>query len=143
MTGEPWYRLPPQNSEARTLITQLVRYAITGGFAALVNIGLYLTLRIDAQMDPNLAWGFGYLAAVTVGYIVHSRWSFRGHGRRDNLARTGGRFFLASLVSFGLNSLWVWLTVSSFGLPIWAPIPLVLGATPLVVFSLNRKWVFK
>ena len=44
-------------------------------------------------MDPNLAWTIGFLAAVLVGYVVHSRWSFRGHGRRDNLARTGGRFF--------------------------------------------------
>jgi hypothetical protein len=48
---------------------------------------------------------------VLVGYVVHSRWSFRGHGRRDNLARTGGRFVIVSLVSFGLNQFWVWLLV--------------------------------
>ena len=120
---------------------QLVRYALTGGLASIVNIGVYWLLAAKG-MDPNLAWTIGFAAAVLVGYVVHSRWSFRGHGRRDNLARTGGRFVVVSLVSFALNQLWVWLLVVHFGLPLWAPYPLVLGVTPLIVFALNRRWVF-
>jgi putative flippase GtrA len=120
---------------------QLVRYALTGGLASIVNIGVYWVLALRG-MDPNLAWALGYVAAVMVGYVVHSRWSFRGHGRRDNLARTGGRFVLVSLISFALNQFWVWLLVQVWDLPLWAPYPLVLGVTPLVIFALNRKWVF-
>ena len=120
---------------------QLVRYALTGGLASIVNIGVYWVLAGNG-LDPNLAWTVGFMAAVLVGYVVHSRWSFRGHGSRDNLARTGGRFFAVALVSFALNQLWVWLLVRHFGLPWWAPYPLVLGVTPLIVFSLNRRWVF-
>ncbi len=123
------------------LIAQLARYALTGGLASIVNIGVYWVLAANG-MDPNLAWGFGYVAAVIVGYVVHSRWSFRGHGRRDNLARTGSRFVIVSLVSFGLNQLWVWLLVQRLGLPLWSPYPLVLGVTPFVIFALNRRWVF-
>ena len=125
----------------RELVGQLVRYALTGGLASIVNIGVYWLLAARG-MDPNLAWACGFAAAVAVGYVVHSRWSFRGHGRRDNLARTGGRFVIVSLVSFGLNQLWVWLLVQRLDLPLWAPYPLVLGVTPFVVFALNRKWVF-
>ena len=127
-----------QHSE---LLGQLVRYALTGGLASIVNIGVYWVLAARG-MDPNLAWAIGYVAAVLVGYVVHSRWSFRGHGRRDNLARTGGRFVIVSLVSFGLNQLWVWLLVQRLGLPLWSPYPLVIGVTPFIVFALNRKWVF-
>ncbi len=123
------------------LLGQLVRYALTGGLASIVNIGVYWILAARG-MDPNLAWTLGFVAAVIVGYIVHSRWSFRGHGRRDNLARTGGRFVIVSLVSFGLNSFWVWLLVRQFDLPLWSPYPPVLLVTPLVVFALNRRWVF-
>jgi hypothetical protein len=36
----------------------------------------------------------------------------------------------------------VWLLVRQLELPLWAPYPLVLMVTPLVVFGLNRKWVF-
>ena len=127
--------------EHKEVAGQLVRYGLTGGLASIVNIGVYHVLA-DSGMDPNLAWTIGFLAAVLVGYVVHSRWSFRGHGRRDNLARTGGRFFAVSLVSLALNELWVWLLVTHFALPLWAPYPLVLGVTPLIIFSLNRRWVF-
>jgi putative flippase GtrA len=123
------------------LIGQLVRYALTGGLASIVNIGVYWILAARG-MDPNLAWAIGFAAAVVVGYVVHSRWSFRGHGRRDNLARTGGRFVIVSLISFGLNSFWVWLLVRQLALPLWSPYPLVLIVTPLIIFVLNRKWVF-
>jgi putative flippase GtrA len=123
------------------ILGQLVRYALTGGLASVVNIGVYWALA-GGGMDPNLAWTIGFLAAVAVGYVVHSRWSFQGHGRRDNLARTGSRFFAVALVSFAINQLWVWLLVQYFGLPLWAPYPLVLGVTPLIIFALNRRWVF-
>jgi putative flippase GtrA len=96
------------------LLGQLVRYAFTGGLASIVNIGIYWVLR-RAGMDPNLAWAIGFAAAVVVGYVIHSRWSFQGHGRRDNLARTGGRFVIVSLISFALNQLWVWLLVRQLG----------------------------
>jgi putative flippase GtrA len=129
------------SGEHREIVGQLVRYGLTGGLASIVNILVYWVLAAGG-MDPNLAWTIGYLAAVAVGYVIHSRWSFRGHGRRDNLARTGGRFFVVSLVSFALNQLWVWLLVRHFALPLWSPYPLVLGVTPLIIFSLNRRWVF-
>lgn len=124
------------------LIGQLFRYALTGGLASIVNIGVYQLLAAGGT-DPNLAWTAGFVAAVAVGYVVHSRWSFRGHGRRDNLARTGGRFVVVSLVSFAANQFWVWLLVRHYGLPIWAPYPPVLLITPLLVFWLNRRWVFE
>ena len=129
------------SGEYRDIAGQLVRYGLTGGLASIVNIGVYHVLAANG-LDPNLAWTIGFLAAVLVGYVVHSRWSFRGHGRRDNLARTGSRFFAVSLVSLGLNEFWVWMLVTHFGLPLWAPYPLALGVTPLVIFSLNRRWVF-
>jgi putative flippase GtrA len=127
--------------EHREILGQLVRYALTGGLASVVNIGVYWALALGG-MDPNLAWTIGFLAAVAVGYVVHSRWSFQGHGRRDNIARTGSRFFVVSLISFAINQLWVWLLVQYLDLPLWAPYPLVLGVTPLIIFSLNRRWVF-
>jgi len=127
----------------RELAGQLFRYGITGGFASVVNIAIYWIGATFLGVDPNLAMVIGYVAAVLVGYVVHSRWSFRGHGRRDNPMRTGGRFVLVSLVSLALNSLWVWLFVRYLGGPTWWPIPFTLCVTPLLVFWLNRRWVFE
>ena len=128
--------------ERRALIGQLVRFALTGGVASAVNIGVYQIAAARFAIDPNLAWTMGFVAAVLIGYVIHSQWSFRGHGVRDNLARTGSRFFVVALIGFALNSFWVWLLVQIFALPLWSPYPLVLGVTPLLIFTLNRKWVF-
>ena len=132
-----------RRAERMELVGQLVRYAITGGIASIVNIAIYWIAATPLRVDPNLSMFLGYVAAMLVGYVVHSRWSFRGHGRRGNLARTGGRFALVSLVSFALNSFWVWLFVRHLGGPTWWPIPPVLVVTPLLVFTLNRRWVFE
>ena len=36
--------------------------------------------------------------STTLGYNLHSRWSFKGHGTRDSLARTGGRFLIVTAI---------------------------------------------
>ncbi|MGJ3628424.1 GtrA family protein [Sphingomonas sp. MMS24-JH45] len=67
---------------------------------------------------------------------------FRDHGTRDNLARTGGRFFLVSLVSFGMNTAFVGVLTGPMGGPTWWPLVPIVFVTPLVTFALNRLWVF-
>lgn len=135
--------IPFLSAHHRLLLGQLVRYGISGGLASVVNIGIYHIGVVMFGLDPNLAWALGFIGAACFGYMIHSQWSFRGHGRRDNLARSSFRFLIVSLISFALNSFWVWLLVRHFALPLWAPYPLALGVTPLVVFWLNRRWVFE
>jgi putative flippase GtrA len=124
------------------LLGQLWRFAMTGGIVTALGVGAYWVLATFLGIAPLVANFIGYLVAVASGYVLHSRWSFRGHGRRDNLARTTGRFFIVSLVSLGLNSLFVWVFTGLLGGPTWWPVVPMLTVTPLVTFTLNRKWVF-
>jgi len=135
--------LPLNNRERLALLGQLVRYGITGLFASLVNIGIYHGFVRMGGFDPNLAWTLGFLGAAGAGYVIHGQWSFKGHGSRDRQHVRIGRFMVVSLISFALNSCWVWLLVQHMALPIWAPYPPVLCVTPLLVFWLNRQWVFE
>ena len=124
------------------LVGQLFRYALTGGFVTALGIGVYLVAAILFNVPPLLANVLAYAICVAVGYVIHSRWSFKGHGRRDNVARTTSRFFIVSLVSFALNSLFVWILTGPMQGPDWWPTIPMLFVTPLVTFGLNRKWVF-
>ena len=131
-----------QQGALSVLIGQLWRYGVSGGLATALNVGVYWVAAVPLHVWPLLANLMGYVAAVASGYVMHSRWSFRGHGPRDNPARTTGRFVLVSLVSLGLNSLWVWLLTDRLHLhPNWPVLPM-LFVTPLIVFALYRRWVF-
>ena len=48
-------QMPIMTRERMTLLGQLVRYAITGVFSSLVNIGIYHVLVKAGGLDPNLA----------------------------------------------------------------------------------------
>ena len=135
--------MPPSTRERAVLLGQLFRYGITGLFSSFVNIGIYHLLVTNAGIDPNLAWAIGFVGAAATGYVMHGQWSFRNHGGRDRQAIRITRFAIVSLIGFALNSLWVWLLVQHLGLPIWAPYPLAISVTPMLVFWLNRHWVFE
>lgn len=136
----------------RELFWQLVRFGITGGAATVLYAIAYWPIATYAQrwvplphrsMWPVIGNVLGYLVAMLSGYVMHSRWSFKGHGERGNLARTGGRYFVVSLVSFVMNTLFVWSFTGPLHLPTWVPLVPIVFVTPLVTFALNRFWVFR
>ena len=129
--------------ERRAFVAQAARYGVTGLIVTAISISAYLAALYLGGLAPQIANLVSYCVGVTLGYIAHSRYSFRGHGRRDNPLATTSRFVGVSLVSLGLNGLWVWLLTERLGLPGWTPTPLMLTATPAVVFMLNRLWVFR
>ena len=49
----------------RALFGQLVRYALTGGLASIVNIGVYWLAAL--RLDPLVAWTLVFVSAVAVG----------------------------------------------------------------------------
>jgi putative flippase GtrA len=124
------------------LLGQLIRFGMVGGFVTALGVGAYWVPATFFGVPPLVANVLGYSVAVAIGYVLHSRISFKGHGRRDNPARTTGRFFIVSLVSLGLNSLFVWVLTGLLDGPTWWPVVPMLFVTPFVTFSLNRRWVF-
>jgi len=127
----------------RALFWQIVRYGVTGVAVTAVQAVIYWLLATHAGFHVQAANLCGYLVAVGVGYLLHGQFTFRGHGGRDRPAARGIRFAMVSLVSLGLNAIWVWLCVTVAGWPTWSPIPAMFFVTPAIVFVLNRQWVFR
>lgn len=126
----------------KTLAGQLLRFGMVGGFVTALGVVAYYVPATYFGVAPLLANLLGYMVAVTFGYILHSRISFKGHGSRDNPVQRTGRFFIVSLVSLGLNSLFVGVLTGPLGGPTWWPVVPMLCVTPLATFALNRQWVF-
>lgn len=121
-------------------LIQFVRFGASGIVVTLFGVTTYWLLAGHAGLDAMAANLLAYLAALGLGYVLHSRFSFPGQSA--GAARTGLRYVLASLFGLGLNSAWVWLLVVNFGGPPWLPIAPMVLVTPLVTFLIYRIWVF-
>ncbi|MDQ3482840.1 MAG: GtrA family protein [Pseudomonadota bacterium] len=130
------------DSDRRAVLGQLVRFVITGAFVTALGVGVYALVAVGLEWHPQLGNVLAYLTAMATGYVLHSSWSFKDHGGERTKA-TKVRFLIVSLISYALNSFWVWLLFSHLELGRAAPIVPMLFVTPLVTFVLNRQWVFR
>lgn len=122
------------------MLGQLARFLVSGGIVTLLGVVVYALVALVLRWHPQLGNLLAYATAAATGYVMHSRWSFRGHGERT--AGTAVKFMVVSLISLSLNSFWVWLITGPLGLgPAWPIVPMIFF-TPAVTFVLNRQWVF-
>ena len=132
--------LSTMTSERRRVAGQLLRFIISGAVVTALGVAVYALVALVLRWHPQLGNFLAYVVAMATGYVMHSRWSFRDHGRRTR--STGVKFVIVSLASLGLNSLWIALITGPLGLgPAWPILPM-LFVTPAVTFLLNRHWVF-
>jgi putative flippase GtrA len=130
-----WQRQPE-------LIAQLIRFGLTGGLLTLLVAGGYWLVATFLHVDPMLSLALVFTVFTGLGYVLHSRWSFKGHGSRERSAQRTLRFFVVNCLGFASNQFFVWLLVKQLGGPTWWPVIPILFVTPFLTFALNRRWVF-
>jgi putative flippase GtrA len=128
--------------ERRAVLLQAMRYAIAGGIITLLVAASYWAVATWLHVDANLALALVFVFFSGVSYVTHGKYSFQDHGTRDRQHVRAVRFFIINLLGFALNQLFVWFLVKHLGGPTWWPIPLIVVLTPLVTFSLHRRWVY-
>jgi putative flippase GtrA len=130
------------NGETQQLAGQVIRFGVSGGFLTLLVAGGYWAVARFGGIDPNVSLTLVFIVASGIGYLLHSRWSFKGHGSRDNVAARGAKFAVTNILGFLSNQFFVWLLVKYLGGPTWWPVIPIVLVTPLLTFTLNRRWVF-
>ena len=126
------------------MLGQLMRFGIAGGLSTLIYSAVYLPLTawVFSRAHAVYAVPFAFAVAVTIGFVLHSRWSFKGHGRRGAGGMQQVKFVMVQASGMGLNAVITWIGTAQLGYPAWAPLlPAVLLAT-IFTFILNRWLVF-
>ena len=131
-----------ESEERRAMIGQLIRFVISGALVTALGVGVYAIVALVLLWHPQLGNFLAYAVAMATGYVMHSKWSFRDHGA-ERTHTTKVRFVIVSLISYALNSFWVWLLYTHLDLHRAVPIIPMLFVTPAVTFLLNRQWVFR
>ncbi|HEY0112247.1 MAG TPA: GtrA family protein [Allosphingosinicella sp.] len=124
------------------LLGQLIRFGLTGGLLTILVAGGYWVVATFLGVEPMLSLTLNYLWVMGLGYFIHSRWSFRGHGSRDRPHVRTVRFFIVNALGFVIDQFFVWLLVKKLGGPTWWPVLPIVFVRPLLTFALNRRWVF-
>jgi putative flippase GtrA len=127
-----------------SVLAQVVRYGLAGGITTAIYSAIYLALAwsVFPAGRAMMAVPFAFVAALIVGFVTHSRWSFAGHGTRDNTGLQHGKFLIVHGAGFALNLAFTWLLTARLGAPVWAPLIPTVTIIPVVSFLLLRQWVF-
>jgi putative flippase GtrA len=128
--------------ERRTALVQLVRYALAGLAITLAAAGSYWAIADLLGVGPMLSYTIVFIVFSGISYVTHGEYSFKGHGERDRHHIRMGRFFAINVLGFLVNQGFIWLLVKHLGGATWWPtIPMVF-VTPLLTFTLHRRFVY-
>jgi putative flippase GtrA len=127
-----------------SIVGQLIRFGIAGGISTVIYLAVYLPMSIYVFSRSNAVYAvpFAFAAAVTVGYFLHSRWSFKGHSSGQAGAATQIKFISVQASGMALNSIMTWIGTALLGYPAWAPLLPAVALATICTFVLNRWLVF-
>lgn len=121
---------------------QAFRFGVAGGLITALSALVYVIAAVQLGTPPLIANVEGYIVGVLAGYRLHAHWTFREQWDLGTGELASRRFFMGSLFTFALNSLWTWALTVVFRGPDWLPLVPMTTATPLASFVINRRWVF-
>jgi putative flippase GtrA len=131
-----------KDKEQRDMLLQIARFGVSGVLLTAM-VGVLYTFGVySLHLIPTLSTTISIALVTIPGYLIHSKFSFSGHGSRDNTHVRAMRFAVTNGLSFASNFFFTWLLTSYFGEPKWTPNLAFLFITPIITFTLNRKWVF-
>ncbi|CAN5433662.1 hypothetical protein BH09PSE4_BH09PSE4_12420 [soil metagenome] len=126
------------------MLGQLIRFGIAGGISTVIYSAVYLplTLYVFERAHAVYAVPFAFAVAVTAGFFLHSRWSFRGHGTREGGGVQQVKFVGVQASGMALNAIITWIGTALLGYPAWAPLLPAVALATIFTFILNRWLVF-
>ena len=123
---------------------QLIRFGIAGAVSTMIYSAVYLplTLYVFSRHHAVYAVPFAFAVAVTAGYFLHSRWSFKGHGSGEGGPAKQAKFVMVQGAGVLLNAAITWIGTALLGFPAWVPLLPAVACATVFTFILNRWLVF-
>ena len=123
------------------LRTQVVRFVVTGGLAAVVDYGLY-QLLLAAGLQLSVAKALSFVVGTTTAYLINRRWTFRAGGSRATFAKVMGLYALTFVVQVGLNAVLVRVLPEAWW-RITLAFVLAQGTATVINFVVQRTLIFR
>ena len=128
----------------RDLTQQLLSFGFVGILATLVNAVAYHQIMLTGDFSSLMSNFFAFCLAFLVSLFGQFFWTFSEERRRlDRIGTALLRFLLVSLLGLVINSFLAFAVVDYMLLHHLYYIALMIFFTPIVLFTVNKLWVFK
>jgi putative flippase GtrA len=122
------------------LATQLTRFVLVGGVAAMVDYGSYQAL-LAAGLWVHLAKALGFIAGTATAYLINRRWTFQGRGGRAQFAAVMALYGITFVVQVGVNAVMLAILPPMRG-EITVAFIVAQGLATLINFIVQRTVIF-
>lgn len=123
------------------LTTQLTRFVLVGGIAALVDYGSYQAL-LAAGMWVHLAKALSFVAGTATAYLINRRWTFQGRGGGAQFASVMTLYGITFAVQVGMNAVLLALLAPMLG-KITLAFVIAQGCATCINFIVQRTVIFR
>jgi putative flippase GtrA len=132
---------PPQVQPRLRLSTQLTRFVMVGGLAALVDYGSYQTL-LALGLWVHLAKALGFVAGTSTAYAINRRWTFQGRGGGTQFASVMALYGVTFVAQVGMNAAMLALLPPMRG-EITVAFVVAQGIATSINFIVQRSVIFR
>ena len=124
-----------------SLGTQVWRFLVTGGLAAVVDFGLYVAM-LAAGLHVNIAKTLSFIAGTTTAYLINRRWTFQAPPSTARFVAVCVLYAVTYAVQVGINYV---LYVAWDEKPWRVPVAFVIaqGTATVINFVVQRAVIFR
>lgn len=131
----------PQAPVKLGLTTQLTRFVLTGGLAAVVDYGSYQAM-LSTGMWIHLAKALAFVLGTLTAYMINRRWTFRAAGGGVQLASVLALYGITFAVQVGMNAVMLGLLPGS-AWRITLAFVVAQGTATCINFVVQRTVIFR